>query len=140
MWYSFSLYVVGLVVFWYAIIFLISKLSGWNAIAEYFPSSSIGQTPISSKKFQSIKIGMSNYSGVVYFHIFPEGLNMKVITLFKPGHNPILIPWRELVVEENQGYLKNMYRFSFQSLAKKSFFTPRTLGEWIVEHKKKHSS
>jgi len=129
----------GFLLFWCAIVFVIGKLGGWGAIVHRFPyTGATAGGGNERKRFQSIKIGLSNYSGVVNFEALPQGLHMSTIFLFKFGHSDVLIPWEELCVESGKGLLHHMYQFSFVSLPHKSFSTMKGLGDWIIENKKQY--
>jgi len=122
---------------WILVIFLVGKLGSWRAIADKFPFTSGMTTSAQNERrsFQSIRVGVSNYSGVTNFESSPYGLHISVFILFKPGHPDMLIPWQELRLGTSKWPL-HTYKFEFESLLGKSFATHKTLGEWIIQQKK----
>jgi hypothetical protein len=77
-------------VIWGGTVWIISRL-GWATLAAHFETD---QPPTGhTLRFQSARIGISNYNGVLTVHIEPDGLRLAVIAPFRFGHPPLLIPW-----------------------------------------------
>lgn len=76
--------------FWYFVIWNISKMSGWQKLAEAFPA----RTPPSGQKFAtSGTVGRAKYNGCLYVFVSHDGLFLSVMFLFSPGHKPLFVPW-----------------------------------------------
>lgn len=127
---------IGFAIFWFLLISFIGKIGGWGKIAYHFPYTGMAGAIGQRKRFQTVKVGISNYN--VDFEALPQGLHMYMMFLFKPGHSDILIPWQELQITDNMGLFQNMYKFSFASLPDKSFYAYQKLGEWIIEQKRQY--
>lgn len=85
---------------WLGILFLVSRFGGWNRLYKCYKFPLNAQKPFKVKKFQSIQLGLSNYNGVMTLSLYPEGLGMEVMILFRFGHPKILIPWRDIKLKE----------------------------------------
>jgi len=135
--YTTIIVLVSFPLLWILVIFLVGKLGSWRAISARFPFSA-GMTSgerNERKSFQSIRVGVSNYSGITNFESSSYGLHISVFILFKPGHPDILIPWQELRLGVSKWPL-HTYKFEFESLPGRSFATYKALGEWILMQKK----
>ena len=86
-----SLYVVLMLAIVQLGIILAAKISGWSLLSKKY---TIFDAPMASfHHFQSMRLGICNYSACMSFALSPEGLYMKVFFLFSAGHPPLLIPW-----------------------------------------------
>ena len=80
-------------IFWCAVIWLISQLSGWGALAQRYRALQ----PSSGKvwSWQHGLIGWTGYNGVLKLTANAEGLFMETLWLFSFGHPRLFIPWHE---------------------------------------------
>ncbi|GJM40243.1 MAG: hypothetical protein DHS20C20_05250 [Ardenticatenaceae bacterium] len=81
--------------FWSGIVFFISRLGGWNRMAEAYTY----HEPLSAKCFpmQSAILRLSSsYRSVLKICADDEGLYFSVMFLFRPGHTPFFVPWAEI--------------------------------------------
>ena len=81
---------IGFVAFWCAICGLIS-LGGWAQLAKDFRAENV--TVGSVRAFQSLIIGAAKYNGALSIGVWPEGLYIRPMAIFRVGHPPLLIPW-----------------------------------------------
>ena len=92
---------VGLFIgLWFGILFLISRMSGWSKLHKTYGFPNYIQKPFLVKSNQSIKLGISNFNGIVKLYFHPEGLGMEVMILFRFQHPKILIPWKNIKLKE----------------------------------------
>lgn len=73
---------------------MIAKTGGWAAFARKYPATI--QPDGVLFRAQSLRIGRARYTNVLNFVISPTGLYMEPQWLFRFGHQPILLPWREI--------------------------------------------
>ncbi|MDB6129401.1 MAG: hypothetical protein JWM04_508 [Verrucomicrobiales bacterium] len=87
----FPIYFAGL---WVSVSFFLGRMGGWDALSKKYGVS----IEPSGQKFtaQSAKIGIVNYNSCLTIHTTPEGFSLAMIFLFRIGHPPIFIPWREI--------------------------------------------
>ena len=94
---------------WLGILFLVSRFGGWNRLYKCYKFPFNAQKPFKVKKFQSIQLGLSNYNGVMTLSLYPEGLGMEVMILFRFQHPKILIPWKNIKLKEKS---KNIFTWN----------------------------
>jgi len=83
---------------WVLVSFLVAHLGGWARLArEYGTTESFeGDT----WRFQSGRIGVSNYGLCLTIGADSHALFMAVLFIFRVGHPPLLIPWSEVSAAE----------------------------------------
>ena len=82
---------------WCGIGFLISRLSGWAALANRFRLS----FPFAAQKWiwQSARMRYgTNYSSCLTVGADPMGLYLNIFPLWRIGHPSLLVPWPEVSV------------------------------------------
>lgn len=79
--------------FWCAVIWLNSQLSGWGRLAQHYRTDRIP----SGKKWswQYGMVGWIGYNGVLTLTANAEGLFLETLWLFGFGHPRLFIPWRD---------------------------------------------
>ena len=78
--------------FWLAIVFLISRLSGWASVARQYPADG----PVAGERFHwcSARFRVfSNYSNCLTVTVATTGVHVQPFVPFRIGHSPIFIPW-----------------------------------------------
>ena len=90
--------------FWYAIIQLLSWLSGWRTLATAYATAT---APVAGtlSRMQSGRIGAVSYRNSLNIGITPQGLYLSVLLPFRPGHAPLLIPWQAFHHREDRSLL-----------------------------------
>lgn len=92
------------VAFWCFILTLISRLGGWNRLAEKYSydSNFLGTW----KGWLWGRIGMANYKRCLWVGVSPEGLHLKTgpFFFFQIAHPPLRIPWYAITTIENRTY------------------------------------
>jgi hypothetical protein len=85
-------FVIVFSLFWAAIVWLISRLSGWARLARQYPA--VG--PVAGDVFHwcSARFGLlSSHRSCLTVTVSPRGVHMQPVIFFQMGHNPIFIPW-----------------------------------------------
>jgi hypothetical protein len=90
-----ALYFVLLVGIIQLAVYFIAKLSGWSRLAKIYRCHE--RSLVNFRQFQSMRLGVCNYSTCMSFALSSEGFYMKVFFLFSTGHSPLLIPWNVFV-------------------------------------------
>ena len=85
--------VLGFAAFWSGVVLLIGRF-GWHMLAGAYRTDA----PASGRQIRLVtgRIGLSNYSGILNVSIEPDGLRLSVMSMFRPGHPPLLIPWEDI--------------------------------------------
>ena len=103
----------ALVLFWAAVSFLISRISGWSLLARHYrmEDSFDGQR----WRFQSCRMRwMTSYNNALTIGADRRGLYLSLVFLFRPGHPPLFIPWKDVVFAVKPGPAANMMEFRFR--------------------------
>jgi hypothetical protein len=77
---------------WVGVLHLVAIISGWRWLARHFGTD----RPGSGQTFTwaSGKVGrFSNYNACLTVHVGDAGLHLATQRLFRPGHQPLLLPW-----------------------------------------------
>jgi hypothetical protein len=79
------------VLLWSSVVFMLSRLGGWHALATNFPSAAEPQ----GQKFRttSARIGWTNYNNCLIAIVADNGLFLHPWLPFRMFHPPLLIPW-----------------------------------------------
>lgn len=99
--------VVFIVVFpllWCGICLLLSRLGGWGELAAVYPAREPVTGPANGFAAALFRWSV-RYKGCLTFTAAPAGLHLAVWPIFRPGHPPLLIPWREITAVETSGML-----------------------------------
>ncbi len=99
-------FVPAFLTIWCTVCLLISWVGGWAQLKTCYRY----ELPFSGdlSYMMSGRFGWTNYSSVLTVGRSHEGLYLRPLFLFRPGHPPLLIPWEELTVEENKFLFVNV--------------------------------
>jgi hypothetical protein len=100
---------------WVFVCALLSVLGGWRALSQVYRSTLPASFPPPRHvfKFQNATLRWgTNYKGILTFGVDDTGLHLSVFFLFKIGHPPLFIPWRDISAVAYHGFL-----FSGRTLA-----------------------
>lgn len=87
----------GFVLVWLLACAGIARLGGWSRLASRYRQSM--HLPGKQLRAQSgaLRYGMG-YNNALTFTLSRRGLGLSVMFLFRAGHPPLLIPWRDIAV------------------------------------------
>jgi hypothetical protein len=88
---------VGFVILWCAIGWLIARVSGWRALAARFPRGD--ERPTRTWWFRSGRMGLMTLNGALRVGASPRFLHLAILPGFV-GFPPIALPWGELAEAE----------------------------------------
>src|SRR5574341_401922 len=86
----------GVPAFFCLILFVLSKLGGWSALAERYRTDRPFQGTLWN--FQFGFLGSVRYNGALTVGSGSEGLYLAVFPFLRPFHPPLLIPWHEVAL------------------------------------------
>lgn len=83
---------------WCFVIWLVGKMSGWQALAEKYPGGGQADDPmVRWKWWQSMGMrARCSYNNCLILGISPKGLALRMPLVFRIGHPPILLPWQAI--------------------------------------------
>ncbi len=100
--YSILVFTLLFPLFWVGLLSLLKELSGWGVLAEkYAAPASVEQCSGTMFPMEHVSVKFVNYKGAITLGFFDEGLYLKPMVLFSLFHQPLLIPWGDLVLEEH---------------------------------------
>lgn len=85
--------------FWCAVCIGLAKSGGWTEMAKRWNAPSVVRCE--KRYFRSGSVKKVQYSGSLIAGAAREGLYLSVLLPFRPGHTPLLLPWKELSVEKS---------------------------------------
>src|SRR5262245_27125558 len=91
-----SVVVIGFLVFWCCLLFVIGRVSGWSLLAQKYRADA----PFDGAHWHFQRAQMKwrcNY--VLTVGANATGLFLKPLFFFRPGHPPLFIPWSETQIE-----------------------------------------
>ena len=124
--------VCGFAAFWFLIVFLISAIGGWRALAQRYRSD----MPFTGHTWhmRSGRMGgIARYSGVLTVGVNPAGLYLAVMPLFRPGHPPLLIPWPDVSVTSERRFGGTFIVFTFRQAPMASLQLQESFGRQVLE-------
>jgi hypothetical protein len=98
--FAFPILFVGL---WLLVGWILSRVSGWAALAERFPA---GERPLGRKlRGQVVAMGPVSENGVTGMIVVPQGLYLYANPLFRFGRRPLLLPWHAVAYRSERKML-----------------------------------
>jgi hypothetical protein len=93
----------ALVGFWMGVCWLLGAVAGWRGLASRYRTSE--PAPLGAESMSGM-LGLISYNGVLEVGLAENGLDLRVMKLFRAGHPPLRIPWAAIRVEgESSGFL-----------------------------------
>lgn len=88
------LILVGFVLIWSGVVYLLAWLGGWRRLARLYRTANTPKgAPLGT--FWAM-VGPVNHKGTLHIQPAPEGLYLSTMALFRMGHPPLLIPWHAI--------------------------------------------
>lgn len=87
-------FLIGFPLLWVAVMFVLSRLSGWNALARRYEAPQ----PFSGEVVRrcSGTLGWVGYNNSLVLGANEQGLYVAVPRIFAIGHPALLVPWSEI--------------------------------------------
>lgn len=83
--------------FWVGICVLLGLVGGWSRLAGRYRCAA--DEPADAASGQTAMLGLVSYRSVLSVGVADDGLDLRVMALFRPGHPPLRIPWSAITVE-----------------------------------------
>jgi hypothetical protein len=125
-------FAIFFIVLWIFVNLLISRLTGWARMAGHYPD--MGGFSGKKWRFQTIttRRGMG-YKGSVNVGADARGLYLSVFFLFRFGHPPIFVPWRDITITEEKIFKIQLLELRFKKTENLSVRIVAKLGDRIAE-------
>ena len=79
---------------WSFVCVLMSLVGGWWRLSGRFRTALPAPVPTESGFYAGM--GLANYKQVLELGFTEDGLDLRIMPLFRPGHPPLRIPWSEV--------------------------------------------
>lgn len=90
------------ILIWCSVSLLSAKFGRWNQLASKYAATGIPTGKM--YRFQSAKLGNVKYKNALNLHVSSRGLYMVPMVLFRFGHPPVLVPWRNIRLEQKKEF------------------------------------
>ena len=96
---------------WTFVMWINSYATGWRTLARHYHHP----YPFSGKihRFQSVNTRWGQYSYVMKLGLSESGLYLVPMLLFRPFHQPLLIPWHDIEAKETTFFIFPSIRLTF---------------------------
>lgn len=96
-WLMFTLPPAFLLLFpliWCFVCLILARVGGWRKLARHYGTDLSPQGARLS--WQSGKLNAVSYNNCLTIDISENGIYLSIMVLFRPGHQPLLIPWSDI--------------------------------------------
>lgn len=120
--------------FWWALMFLISRVSGWSALAEVYQSDGDDDGPKLRRQSLMLMRGRipASYNNAVTIGADSMSLRLSVMLFFRPFHEPLKIPFSDLVATRRRVLLLDGFELSSTRVDGPKIVVSRKQAEWIA--------
>lgn len=130
------LFPLAFIAFWWFVVSLISRVSGWSRLAECYPADDFFDGE--KRGFQSMRIGRgkiqsANYGGCVMVGVTPSALRLSMFFPFRPGHAPLSIPFGDISADTEKVFLFDYVRLRAARAPETEIMVSKSLAAWIEE-------
>lgn len=88
------LLLVGFLLIWSGVVYLIAWSSGWRRLARHYRCAKAPEESVFGTLWAML--GPVNHRGTLRIEPAPEGLYLSMMPFFRIGHPPLLIPWHAI--------------------------------------------
>ena len=117
--------------------------SGWSLLAKVYKSSEpfdgqfwncqSGQIGVRDELDSSLE-GLFPYRSCLNIGANRSGLYLSIFILFRLWHPPLFIPWSDVTVSSEEGFLGRRMKFSFRQVPLVSLHISERVGQEIVKY------
>jgi hypothetical protein len=104
-------FVLAFPLLWFAVIMILSFLSGWFRLTERYPNSD--EIPVVTLANQSGSLGLLSMRGILNLSVCASGLRIGIMRIFGPFCRDFLVPWDEITVTRHDRYFWKVAKLSF---------------------------
>ena len=112
----FPLFPIVFAAMWVFISMLLARMGGWTNLAVAYRIDS--EDPPGLSRFVSGRFNLVNYNSCLRVASSSEHLYLSVLLPFRIGHPALLIPWRDITIEdEAKGWFGKTSRLSIRGVS-----------------------
>ena len=100
-------------VLWLVVTYLVSWLSGWRDLGDVYEDRGEFRGERYYMRTASLKNAIE-YRNCLSFSADADGLRMRVLLPFRPGHPPLFFPWQEVSVASKKSWFSSRCVFTFE--------------------------
>lgn len=105
-------FILAFIAVWCGVVFLLSLVSGWRELSEYYGSPASFNGP--RFWFQSVSMRLRvGYNNCLIVGANTEGLHVSIFFPFRIGHSPLFFPWVDISVVEKRAFLLRGFELRF---------------------------
>jgi len=125
-------FAIFFLVLWILMVFIISRLTGWARMAAHYHN--VGGFTGKVWRFQTIttRRGMG-YKGSTTVGADSRGLYLSMFFLFRFGHPPLFVPWRDIIITEKQIFRSKVLELRFRKTEDLPVHIFAKLGDRLAE-------
>ena len=131
-----AIFALGGLGFWWMLMFLISRVSGWSALAEVYATET-GDFDGDRLRMQSLTMMRgrlpSSYNNAVTIGADSLALRLSAMIFFRPFHPPLKIPFSDLVAAPRRVFLLDGVELSASRAPAVKIVVNRQQAAWIAE-------
>ncbi len=101
---------------WLAMVFLISRLSGWASLAAHYGTPQhLPELRIKSRRIllRRVRFFPAQYGGIVTLSVDDDALYLSLMKLFSFGHEPLRVPFADIRASKDMGVFKRAAHMMF---------------------------
>jgi hypothetical protein len=117
---------------WCGIVFLLSLVSGWRELSEYYRTVAAFNGPRFWFQTASMRLRVG-YNNCLIVGANTEGLHVSILFPFRIGHPPFFFPWVDISVTEKRGFLLRGFELRFSRCPSIPFVISKRLVNKISE-------
>jgi hypothetical protein len=117
---------------WIAISLILSNIGGWNGLANHYRNDRDRTGETFRFRSGSFRYGIS-YNNCLSVNVSKEGLGLSVLFLFRIGHPPLFIPWRDISISRGEKFFMKIVKFHFRKTPLISLCLKEGLADKIKE-------
>ena len=99
---------------WCLVLGLASVVGGWRRLAGRYRDTELFAGDVT--RFASAQVGWASYSGALTVGASETGLFLATLSIFRPFHPPLFIPWTEVSAEPITSRFGTAARLAFASV------------------------
>lgn len=102
------LFPIGFAAIWFGVMWILSFTGGWHALGTRYAHPR--PIPASAVSGISGMVGWVGYNHVLKVAGNEQYLYLDILAPFRPGHPALRIPWRDIEVLDDAGWLRRHHR------------------------------
>ena len=100
---------LAFIIFWSFVVWFIARVGGWSSLADAYPSRLPFNETCWSLQRARFRWGVG-YNGVLRVCADAQALHLSVLSLFRPGHPPLSIPWEDITGSRRVFWIELRFR------------------------------